>query len=242
MKPIIRSALAAVFASVLVTLPGIAAADEAEDNLRQNLGRLLPDNLSIDSIEASPMENVYLVTTGAQTLYVYSKDDFIMVGDVYDTARMVNIGEERKSQQMARALESIPKSEMILMSEDLERYVVVFTDTDCGYCQRFHQTVPELEARGMQVRYLMFPRAGIGSASYNEMVSVWCAEDPARAMTIAKSGGVVDPAECDNPVADQYQLGQKLGVRGTPTLILDNGKVIPGFLTPDQLMAEAGAN
>jgi thiol:disulfide interchange protein DsbC len=172
-------------------------------------------------------------------LYVYSVGDFVMIGDVYDAVRKVNLGEEMRNEKMAEALASIPESEMIIMGESTDRYVTVFTDTDCGYCQKFHQHVAELQSMGMQVRYLMFPRAGINSASYDEAVSVWCAEDQREAMTIAKAGGTVEPKVCENPVEKQYRLGQRLGVRGTPTMVLDSGKVIPGFLPPAQLLAEA---
>ena len=55
---------------------------------------------------------------------------------------------------------------MILMGEATGRYVTVFTDIDCTYCRQFHKTVPELQKRGLQVRYLMFPRAGLQSESY----------------------------------------------------------------------------
>ncbi len=212
----------------------------SEDSVRQNLLRMLPENMEIKRIEATPMEGVYLVVTSAQTLYAYSIGNHIMIGDVYDAERKVNLGEERKFAAMGKALADIPESEMIVMGQPTGRYVTVFTDTDCYYCQQFHQNVVELQARGMQVRYLMFPRAGIGSESYHEAVSVWCAEDQGKAMTIAKSGGTVPRLSCDNPVEKQYDLGQKLGVRGTPTLVLDTGKVIPGLLSPDQLLVEAG--
>ena len=219
----------------------IGFADEKSDQVKENLSRILPSNMPISSIEESPMEGVYIVDVGGQAMYVYSKGDFVMVGDVYDSVRQVSLGEEQKALEMSEALAGIPDEEVILMSESKPRYVTVFTDTDCFYCQKFHKTVSELEARGMQVRYLMFPRAGLESESYNEAVSVWCAEDQARAMTIAKSGGAVEAKTCENPVAQQYELGQQLGVRGTPTMILDNGKVIPGYVTPDQLFSEAGA-
>ena len=219
--------------------PGFA--DEESDQVKLNLSRILPSNMVIESIAASAMEGVYIVDVGSQSMYVYSKGDFVMVGDVYDSVRQVSLGEEQKALKMSEALASIPDDEVILMSETQPRHVTVFTDTDCFYCQKFHKTVGELEARGMQVRYLMFPRAGLESESYNEAVSVWCSEDQARAMTIAKSGGTVEAKTCKNPVAQQYELGQRLGVRGTPTMILDNGKVIPGFVTPDQLFSEAGA-
>ena len=233
-----KLALTTLF-SLLLTISSAIAQDDVEQ-LQSKLSTILPPNMMIDGIEPTPMEGVYIATVQGQDMYVYSSGDYIMVGDVYDTVKLVNLGEERAAAKMARALENIPESEMILMGEPKERYVTVFTDTDCFYCQKFHLTVPELQANGIQVRYLMFPRAGLESDSYREAVSVWCAADQAKAMTTAKAGGRVEPAQCENPVAAQYRLGQQIGVRGTPTMILDTGKVIPGFLTPEQLMAEAG--
>lgn len=224
----------------LLLLSSTVRADAQMDNVVENLKKILPAGMNIQSIEASPMEGVYVVNAGTQSMYVFSRDGYIMVGDVYDADRKVSLGEERKAAAMSESLANIPESDLILMGEAKPRYVTVFTDTDCGYCQKFHKSVAELQKRGMQVRYLMFPRAGLQSPSYKEAVSVWCAEDQARAMTIAKSGGTVEPKECENPVAAHYQLGQQLGVRGTPTMILDNGKVITGYLTPNQLFAEAG--
>ena len=215
-------------------------AQDVADNVRSNLEKILPANMPITAIAESEMKNVYIVSVGTQDMYVYSDGDFVLVGDVYDTVRQVSLGEERANRKMSEALASIPESEMILMGADTGRYVTVFTDTDCVYCQRFHLTVQELQDRGLQVRYLMFPRAGIGSDSYREAVSVWCSEDQADAMTLAKAGGNVSPQSCENPVEQQYKLGQEIGVRGTPTMILDTGEVIPGFVEPDDLLARAG--
>lgn len=227
------------FAALAVSMS--VNADQQTDNLKTNLAKILPGNMAIESVEPSGMENVFVVKVGTQTMYVYSKGDYVMVGDVYDAERKVSLGDERKEKELTQALADIPQEQMILMGDAKPRYVTVFTDTDCYYCQQFHKTIPELEARGMQVRYLMFPRAGLESESYHEAVSVWCSSDQATAMTLAKSGGRVSPRTCENPVAEQYQLGQRLGVRGTPTMILDTGKIIPGFLPPDELLAQAGA-
>ena len=228
------------FFSFLLSIP-VGFADDGEiESIKKNMATILPANMAIDSVELSSMEGAYIVNVGTQSMFVYNKGDFVLVGDVYDVNRKVNLSDELKDQKIAKALESIPEDEMILMGEQTERYVTVFTDTDCFYCQKFHKTIPELQSRGMQVRYLMFPRAGLQSDSYNEAVSVWCSENQPEAMTIAKAGGTVAPHTCENPVAGQYQLGQRIGVRGTPTMILDTGKVIPGFLPPEKLLSEAG--
>jgi thiol:disulfide interchange protein DsbC len=66
-------------------------------------------------------------------------------------------------------------------------------------------------------------------------------------MDLAKAGGTPDPADCDSPVAEQYQLGQAMGVTGTPALLTPDGQLIPGYVPPGDLksrldsLAAAGA-
>src|SRR5690625_383339 len=120
-------------------------------------------------------------------------------------------------------------------NDDADYELMVFTDVDCGYCRRLHQQIEEYTEAGIRVKYMAFPRAGVGSETYDKMVSIWCADDPQRAMTIAKSGQQPAPARCDNPVEEQYRLGKQLGVTGTPSLITPNGEMIPGYVPPQQL-------
>ena len=90
--------------------------------------------------------------------------------------------------------------------------------------------MPELNKHGIEVRYLAFPRAGIGSPSADKLVSAWCSDTPGETLTELKNGGSVEARQCaDNPVADHYRLGQQMGVNGTPALVLANGELIPGY-------------
>jgi thiol:disulfide interchange protein DsbC len=113
--------------------------------------------------------------------------------------------------------------------------LMVFTDIDCGYCRKLHAQVEEYNQQGIAIHYMAFPRAGIGSRSYEKFVAVWCADDQRDAMTQAKLGSEPDPDQCDNPIAEQYQLGVALGVTGTPALLTASGQLIPGYVPPDQL-------
>jgi thiol:disulfide interchange protein DsbC len=121
--------------------------------------------------------------------------------------------------------------------------VTVFTDVDCGYCQKLHEEVPALNAKGIEVRYLAYPRAGIGSPSYNKIVSAWCANDQQDALTKLKRRQPIPTNICaGNPVAAQFALGGKMGVRGTPALVLESGRLLPGYMPADRLAAELGVN
>jgi len=113
----------------------------------------------------------------------------------------------------------------------------VFTDIDCGYCRKLHGEIDQFNAKGITVRYLAFPRSGIGAPSYNKAVSVWCDKDPQAAMTRAKNGETLPKADCDNPVKEQYELGQLIGVQGTPAIIMEDGALLPGYVPAAKLAA-----
>jgi thiol:disulfide interchange protein DsbC len=122
--------------------------------------------------------------------------------------------------------------------DDAERSITVFTDVSCPYCVKLHREVPELNEMGIRVRYVFYPRAGKGSGAYNAMVSVWCAEDQQAALTAAKFGGEVEPATCDNPVDEHLALAREFGLRGTPAIVTDSGRLIPGYAPAKQLAAQ----
>jgi len=81
-----------------------------------------------------------------------------------------------------------------------------------------------------------FPRAGKGSPGYNKAVSVWCADDRKKAITDAKVNMRVMSKTCDNPVDEQFSLGEQLGVRGTPSIVLESGKLLPGYMEAGKML------
>lgn len=136
-------------------------------------------------------------------------------------------------------LEQIPQSQMIVYPAAKEKFQLkVFTDVDCGFCRQLHKNLQSYLDAGITIAYLAFPRAGVGSDGYLKMVNVWCAQDRNAAMTAEKLGqGLpLTNTQCNNPVASHYQLGQKLGVQGTPSLFLPNGQALPGLVKADEIL------
>ena len=111
--------------------------------------------------------------------------------------------------------------------------VIVFTDPTCPYCERLHETIPELNERGIAVHYMAFPRAGMESAAATRLQQVWCSDNRSEAMTQAKQGQTfAASASCDNPVAGQYELGKAVGVQGTPAIVLPGWEDSARICTP----------
>ncbi|HEC27211.1 MAG TPA: DsbC family protein, partial [Gammaproteobacteria bacterium] len=163
---------------------------------------------------------------------------YIVDGSIIDLEDKINLTEKTKNKLTQQLIKGYDEKKMIVFpAEGKTRHTItVFTDVDCPYCAMFHKEVPKLNNAGITVRYLMYPRAGPGSPTFIKSVSVWCADDQKKAIGMAKEGGVLEAKTCDNPVLEQFKLGQQIGVTGTPTLILENGKILPGYLPASQLI------
>ncbi|MDT4813424.1 Thiol:disulfide interchange protein DsbC [compost metagenome] len=226
-------------AAALGLASSAAMAGDPDQAIRSTLKSLQPD-LPIEAIAESPISGVYQVhLKGGRQLYASADGQYLMQGYLYQykDGQAVNLTEQAESHGIAKEIAAIPASEMVVFApkDKAKAHITVFTDTDCGYCQKLHSEVPELNRQGIEVRYVAFPRQGIGSHGYNTLVSVWCAKDRQEAMNEAKAREELPAAKCDNPVAKQYALGQMIGVQGTPAIVLGNGQMIPGYQPAPQL-------
>lgn len=223
-----------------VLLGGGVHADVSQDTeqkIRNSLAVLLP-GLRPDGISATPVENLYEVTFGTRLVYVTGDGRFLFQGKLIDLETRAAITEERMSALKMAAMAQVGEDRMVIYGPDDARYTIsVFTDIDCGFCRKLHAEMAKYNAAGIRIRYLFYPRAGIGSDSYDKAVSVWCADDRKAAMDSAKAGKPVEARTCDNPVAEHYELGQAMGVQGTPALFLEDGEMIPGYVPADKLGA-----
>lgn len=191
-----------------------------------------------DKVTPSVVPGLFEVVFGGQVLYVSADGRFVVQGDLIDLNSQENITEQRRGALRGEVIAAVNEKDMVVFapSGEAKYTITVFTDIDCGYCRKMHSQMAEYNKEGIKLRYLMFPREGTGSESFKKSVSVWCADNRQEAMNKAKRGEAVQNKTCENPVQAQYELGQKLGVRGTPSIILENGKMIPGYVPPTQLV------
>lgn len=213
----------------------MAAEDAVPEAVEDAVAKLVP-GVAADRVARSPVDGMYEVVVGPHLFYVSNDGRFMLRGEIVDLESRKNLTRPAKNRARAAAIDSLGEESMIVFSPvSPTATVTVFTDVDCGYCAKLHSEMADYLAEGIAVRYIAFPRAGIPSKSYDTMVSVWCAEDPQQAMTDAKARRAVEPKTCDNPVASQYEMGRLVGVRGTPTIVMSTGDVVPGYLPAGEL-------
>jgi len=204
--------------------------------------------MKVQSIEDSEIPGLYAVQfVDGPLIYSSAKGDHFVAGDMFriEPTGFVNLAEQRRDGVRKGKIDGVSTDEMIVYSPASapRASITVFTDVTCFYCQKLHKEVPELNRRGVEVRYLAYPRAGLGSDGYRQLASAWCNSDPQDALTRLKSKLKVTENVCaNNPVASQFELGQEVGVRGTPAIVTESGRMLPGYQTADELMATLGLN
>ncbi len=216
------------------------AASDDTTAIKDALSRIIPGQQA-DSITETPVSGLYEVTYGSEILYVTGDGRFLIQGDLVDLQNKINLTDEKRSQGRMTLLKSIDATTAITFAPEKTRYVVyVFTDIDCPYCRKMHKEIEAYMKLGIEIRYLAYPRSGVNTDSYFKAVSVWCAEDRPAAMTLAKSGSRMARSNCENPVLDHMAKAGLVGLTGTPTLLLPDGTVIPGYVPANQLASILG--
>lgn len=228
--------LLAGFAVLGSSLATPAVADETLEAVRDKVSAMF-DEIDPEHIDASGIDGWYKIQKGAIVAYVSADGRYLMQGEVIDLDEQVNLTELARNDARRDLMASFDDGAAITFSPDDVRYsVTVFTDIDCGYCRRLHAQIDEYLAKGIEVRYLLYPRNGPASRAWNTSEDVWCSADRQGALTAAKLDHEFETKSCDaSMVQDHYVLGQQVGLQGTPAIVLDDGTLIGGYMTPDAL-------
>lgn len=230
---------------ILISLPTITLADDAvintiankntHDAMIESLAKILPGRQP-DSIEATAIPDLFEVMIGSDIFYVTADGKHLLQGDLYELASKTNLTEAKRSIGRLNVMASIDPATMITFKPKKTLNVVnVFTDIDCGYCRKLHSEIDSYLAKGIEIRYIAFPRSGYRTRSYFKAVAAWCADDPKDALTRSKAGQEIEQKTCDNPVDQHLAAAHELGLSGTPTLVFEDGTILPGYVPADQL-------
>ena len=190
------------------------------------------------------MDGIYWVTAeGLPPFFADKAGKHIIQGQIIAVGQgaPVDISAALVATTAQDALKVVDKKDMVIYPAKgaTKAIIYAFTDADCGYCRKLHSEIDDINARGVEVRYLAWPRS---QESVPKMEAIWCSEDRKAAMNQAKIGANIQAPSCVNPVQEHMALGTKLGVRGTPAIFTEAGQQIGGYLPAAQLAEAAGAN
>jgi thiol:disulfide interchange protein DsbC len=216
----------------------LKAPDSDYQQVRQQFAQL---NLKVNAVAEAPLDGLLQVFTDRGLFFTSKDGQYFIEGNIYDLNNKVLINDEQMRPYIQQQVAASSDGVIEFKAKD-EKYVInVFTDPSCGYCRKLHNEMQDYNDAGITVRYMAFPRGGLGSETYLQMQHIWCSKDSRAAMSAAKDGQDVKPVMCTNPVKTQYELGQSFGISGTPAIILPSGRLIPGYQPAKALLAQLKA-
>jgi len=210
---------------------------DKQNPLTQQLRQRL-QGVEVGAPETTPVKDLYQSKVGAGYAYLFEEGRYALIGELIDLQTGKNLTELSRNKNNLALLQDFPEADMVVYPAKgkIQQTITILTD----------QEVPALQAAGFNVRYIPFPRGGKLGSGYAGLQSVWCAKDQNAAMDIAKgvAPGELVKESCDAATAVDkgYELGIKVGLRGTPAIILENGLMVEGYMPSNKLITLSRSN
>ena len=225
---------------ILLSFSGILQAQQPTKDIEKGFKKLAP-TAKIATITSTPIKGIQQINLDSENIndVYYMTDDgrYFINGSIIDVETHDNLTENSKTAKRKEIVSQFDKDQRIdFFPKDMKYHVTVYTDIDCGYCRKLHKEMKDFNDLGIGISYLFWPRAGLKSSSYNKAVTAWCAADRNQAMTQSQNGIELAPKQCDNPVAEHFNSGLKIGIKGTPNIVTDDGKLYPTYMTANDLL------
>jgi thiol:disulfide interchange protein DsbC len=238
MATFLRGALSAALIAAMA-LGCSAHADQTTDKLKATLQARLPD-LQIKSITKAPVAGLYEVNVGAQLIYSDANGDYVFVGDLLDTKAHANLTEARLAEINKVDFASLPLANAVkVVKGNGSRKIAVFSDPNCPYCKQLEASLKSID--NVTVYTFLYPVLSDDSTA--KAKAIWCSADRAKTWEAwmlerrAPSG----TGSCDTSAIDKnLALGRGMNVTGTPTIILADGRRLPGAVSADALERALG--
>ena len=203
------------------------------DTLKMQIAEKLKDTkITVNSVGDTPVEGVYEVigNNGATLMYYAPQADVIIFGEMYDQSRK-SITAARKIELQSAKIKDIPLADAIRIGSG-KNVVIEFTDPDCPYCR---QAAKLFEGKNVTQYVFLFPLKGLHPQAEDKCKYILSAADPGKAYYEVINGwkdkddlaNLAVKDEVKNKVKKLEELGQKLGIAGTPAIWI-NGNYVPG--------------
>ena len=234
---------------VMLSTTVFSVSKENNEEIKEKLKSKIEKQLELDVIDIhlSSVEGLYEFYSKEGVLYITSDGKHLIQGTLYDISssyKVVNVTEESMEKLRAEKIKSIERDYIEYKSKNEKYIAYVFTDVTCPYCQKLHRAIKSYQDAGITIRYLAFPRSGLQSKGADLLSHAWCSKNKHKALDTLMSNMNADLPACidvsrfhaKKVIESHYKLGQSIGISGTPAFVFTNGKMIPGFVTADELI------
>ena len=228
-----------VAATALAALLAASTFAQDADAVKAGLRTKFPE-APVDSVRKLPYGNLYEVTGGGEIFYTDDKTSFIFIGTLVDAKTKENVTEARMRTLTAVKFGDLPLDSAIkIVRGNGSRKVAIFADPNCGYCKRFERDL--LGVSDITVYTFLYPI--LSPDSLDKSQKIWCSADKGQAWidVMTKNASPAGDGKCNTAAIDKsLAFGKEKNIRGTPTIIFEDGDRVPGAMPIAQFEKRLG--
>ncbi|MAA92948.1 MAG: hypothetical protein CML22_06650 [Rheinheimera sp.] len=248
-KSFLRTSLILALSSSFMVLASPELSKSEVSLKLQQISAAHPAPLSVQDVEESPLPGFYQIITDKGIIYASKDGKHLMSGTVHMfEPGMQDLTKERLLVEREREIDAIKGDFITYRAPNQQHEVIVFFDTTCGFCHKMHKEINQYHQQGITIHYAAFPRngvwdprsQGVQTEGYKLLQDIWCTENSNKnlAFNLANSGSALPRRQCQTTIEQQFNLGVKLGIQGTPAIVSMRGDVlVPGY-TPAQALKQ----
>jgi len=232
---ILAALLAAISALALAQTPPPAARGSADESaVRTRVEQRF--NAKPDSATRMPF-GLWEIVIGTEVFYVDQEVNYAFVGRVLDAKTRDDLTAKKRDELLRVDFKSLPLDQAFkIVRGDGSRKLVTFEDPNCGYCKKLYRDIVGL--KNVTIYTFLYPI--LSQDSFEKAKAIWCAKDRAKAWDDWMLNGKAPAsaaADCKNPLQQNMELGRKLEVTGTPTIVFADGRRMPGAVPLEKIEA-----
>lgn len=163
---------------------------------------------------------------------------YLIQGEALKLSNKENITKNRMIDLNRIDPAQIPLEDAIVMGSPKAKHrIIVFDDPECPYCQKLQESMKEVIKKRPDIAFhiKMLPLE-IHPAAYEKAKAIIC-EKSLDLLEKSLNKGEVPTAKCQTDAIEKNRaLAQKLRIGSTPTLIFPDGRAMPGFRDPDEII------
>lgn len=227
-----------LLAACLIGVVNPTAADDA--SLRTALEARMPAGTKIGKISPAPIPGLFeVVVNGINVIYTDDQGELAFFGNVVNLKTKENLTKKRAEELAFVDFSQIPlKQAIVKVKGDGSRKLVVFSDPDCPYCKQLEKELAFLD--NVTIYTMLYPLVELHPDARKKSEAVWCSSDRTKAwdnLMLYGKEPVAAKSKCKTPIDDIHAIAQRLNITGTPGMVFQNGKLVPGTLKTEQIEA-----
>lgn len=200
---------------------------------------LKPLNVVVKDIQHSLLSGLFEVSAERNgqsgLIFIDYAKKYVMQGVMVKIDELKNVDQKNitgiKEVDKNRVSSLLKMNSLVLGNPKATREIFVFTDPDCQFCSKMHSELNKLIDDMDIAVYVKFYPLPIHPDAYRKAQVILGRNSLALLNKAFAGESIPDPLDSDKrePIDETIELAKALGIKGTPAILLPNGKIEVGY-------------